>query len=98
MEMLRHGLPPIVEDRIGELTSDVVKAGLLTVTEDVNAAVANSDISLVCVGTPSTGTGNLSTAFLEQVTAQIGAALREKAVGTSSPTEAPCFPAPARAC
>jgi GDP-mannose 6-dehydrogenase len=78
MDMLRRGLPPIVEDRIGDLTSDVVKAGLLTVTEDVHAAVANSDISLICVGTPSASTGNLSTTFLEQVTAQIGAALREK--------------------
>lgn len=78
MEMLQQGLPPIVEDRIGELTSEVVEAGLLTVTGDVAAAVQRSDLSLVCVGTPSAASGDLSTAFLEQVTAQIGAALADK--------------------
>lgn len=77
MEMLRQGRPPIVEDRIGELTLSVVEAGQLTVCDDASAAVADSEISLVCVGTPSAASGDLSTAFLEQVTAQIGNALRE---------------------
>lgn len=78
MEMLRHGLPPIVEDRIGELTSEYVRIGRLTVTDDVPTAVETSEISLVCVGTPSTSTGDLSTVFLQQITAQIGEALRQK--------------------
>jgi GDP-mannose 6-dehydrogenase len=75
MALLRQGQPPIIEDRIGQLTAQVVSAGLLTVTEDAESAIANSDVSLVCVGTPSTASGNLSTAFLEHVTAQIGSAL-----------------------
>ncbi len=77
MQMLAQGQPPIVEDRIGELTADVVEAGRLTVSDDIVAAVVNSDISLVCVGTPSTASGGLSTSFLEKVTAQIGAALAD---------------------
>ncbi|MCW1960041.1 MAG: nucleotide sugar dehydrogenase [Mycobacterium sp.] len=78
MEMLRRGLPPIVEDRIGDLTSEVVNAGRLTVTDDVVFAVEHSDLSLVCVGTPSSASGDLSTAYLEHVTAQIGTALAGK--------------------
>lgn len=77
MEMLRRGLPPIVEDRIGQMTAEVVAAGLLNVTDDVRWAVVNSDVTLVCVGTPSTVAGGLSTAFLEQVTAQLGSVLAE---------------------
>lgn len=75
VECLSQGRPPIIEDRIGELTAEVVAAGMLTVTTDARSAVMNSDVSLVCVGTPSTSTGELSTVFLEQVTSEIGAAL-----------------------
>lgn len=78
VEMLRQGLSPIVEAEIGELTADVVEAGLLTVTEDTSSAVATSEISLICVGTPSAANGGLQTVFLEQVTTQIGEALKEK--------------------
>lgn len=74
---LGRGLAPIVEERIGELTAEVVSAGMLTVTTDVRFAVAQSDASLVCVGTPSTATGGLSTEYLEQVTADLGQALAD---------------------
>lgn len=78
MESLRQGRCPVVEDDIGELTAEVVAAGNLVVTADARAAVLDSDVSLVCVGTPSGAGGALSTRYLEEVTAQIGAALREK--------------------
>ncbi len=77
LDDLRQGSAPVVEERIGELTAEVVKAGTLTVTEDAHAAVTNTYISLVCVGTPSGAGGGLSTKYLEQVTAQIGAALSD---------------------
>lgn len=75
MATLRRGLPLIVEDRMEELTAEVVESGLLTVSDDAASAVAAADLSLICVGTPSTATGDLSTFFLEQVTKQIGWAL-----------------------
>jgi GDP-mannose 6-dehydrogenase len=78
IELLRQGKAPIVEQRIGELTTDVVAAGLLDVTEDSRAAVLASDVSIVCVGTPSGAGGGLSTAYLEKVTDEIGAALADK--------------------
>lgn len=78
MELLRRGHSPIVEARIGELTAEVVSSGALDVSSDVQYAVENTDISLVCVGTPSNKAGGLSTAYLEHVTAQIGAALGAK--------------------
>jgi GDP-mannose 6-dehydrogenase len=78
MEALRQGRSPVVEERIGDLTAEVVAAGDLTVTSDSTAAVLDTDLSLVCVGTPSGSGGGLSTAFLEQVTDDIGAALAVK--------------------
>jgi len=74
---LAEGRSPIIEDRIGELTAGVVSSGMLTVTTDARFAVMHTDVSLICVGTPSAATGELSTAFLTQVTAEIGSALAE---------------------
>lgn len=75
---LRAGTAPIVEEAIPELTASVVDSGRLTATTDAAAAVAASDISLVCVGTPSGSGGRLSTAYLENVTDEIGSALAAK--------------------
>ncbi|GAB3690183.1 nucleotide sugar dehydrogenase [Actinocorallia lasiicapitis] len=75
LDLLARGVAPLVEADIGELTQEVVGAGLLTVTGDVAAAVAATEVSLICVGTPSAGNGSLSTEFLERVAEQIGTAL-----------------------
>ncbi len=79
LDALSRGESPIVEEGIAELTAEVVAAGDLTVTSDARSAVLDTDISLICVGTPSGHGGSLSTAFLESVTDQIAAALGEKA-------------------
>jgi GDP-mannose 6-dehydrogenase len=78
LELLRRGKAPIVEERIGDLTAEVVAACLLTVTHDPRVAVLASDVSIVCVGTPSARGGGLATAYLEKVSHEIGAALAEK--------------------
>ncbi len=75
---LRAGRAPIVEERIGELTERVVASGALRVSEDPVAAVHDTDITVVCVGTPSGPGGGLSTAYLERASEQIGAALAAK--------------------
>src|SRR5262245_11454446 len=73
--MVTEGRTPVVEERIGELIAEQVRSGRLTATSDAAAAVAATDMALVCVGTPSTPSGSLLTAYLEQVAEQIGAAL-----------------------
>lgn len=78
VSLLRRGRSPVVEEKIGELTAEVVAAGMLTVTSDTREAVLQSDISLICVGTPSTAGGGLSTAYLEAVSAEVGSALVDK--------------------
>ncbi|SNT02227.1 GDP-mannose 6-dehydrogenase [Geodermatophilus pulveris] len=79
LELLRRGLPPVIEAGLTELVRDAVTSGLLSVTDSATEAVLDSDVSLVCVATPSLPGGGLSTAYLEAVTTQIGAVLAAKA-------------------
>ncbi|MDQ1476125.1 MAG: GDP-mannose 6-dehydrogenase [Actinomycetota bacterium] len=78
VELIRRGQSPVVEERIGELTTEVVSNGMLTVGTDPLDAVLGSDISIVCVGTPSGAGGGLSTRYLESVSEELGEALAVK--------------------
>jgi GDP-mannose 6-dehydrogenase len=78
LDLLRAGSAPLVETGLAGLVHDAVTSGRLSVTEDAAAAVLDTDVSLVCVATPSTSGGALSTAYLEAVTTQIGTALAAK--------------------
>jgi len=78
-EFLRQGTSPILEERIGQLTAESVASGLLTVSDDPEQAVLDTDITLVCVGTPSEPGGGLSTRYLERATEDIARALAVKA-------------------
>ncbi|QRP45459.1 nucleotide sugar dehydrogenase [Amycolatopsis sp. FDAARGOS 1241] len=78
VDLVTRGNAPVVEERIGELTAEVVASGALRATTDVAEAVAATDVSLVCVGTPSAPNGSLSTEYLERVAEQIGEVLAHK--------------------
>jgi GDP-mannose 6-dehydrogenase len=75
LEMLRNGCAPIVEDQIQEITRDAVFSGRLTVTDDAAYAIENSEISFVCVGTPSLPNGDQDQNAILEVSRQIGDAL-----------------------
>ncbi|MHC0429156.1 nucleotide sugar dehydrogenase [Streptomyces sp. O3] len=77
VDLVNDGKAPVVEERIGQLTAEVVRTGALRATRDVREAIAGSEVSLVCVGTPSEPNGSLCTTYLERVTEQIGAALAD---------------------
>ncbi len=76
--MINAGDSPIVEAGIGPLLKEVVNAKRLTATTDSTAAVHNSDVSLVCVGTPSNPNGSLDLRYVTRVCEEIGAALKDK--------------------
>jgi len=76
--MINQGVPPVIESGIQELLSKVTKAGAFTATEDWAHAVNETDVALVCVGTPSSRNGSLSTDVVKRVCEQIGDALAHK--------------------
>ena len=51
VEMINAGQSPIVEEGLGDLVAAGVAAGRLSATSDVAAAIASTDMSLICVGT-----------------------------------------------
>lgn len=76
--MITAGTATIVENGIGPLVAEMVAAGRLSATTDSADAVHRSDISLVCVGTPSRSNGSIDLRFVERVCEEIGAAIGTK--------------------
>jgi GDP-mannose 6-dehydrogenase len=67
-----------VEAGVGELIAGMVKAGRLRATIDSSEAVRASELSLVCVGTPSKSNGSLDLEYVRRVCEEIGRALEDK--------------------
>lgn len=78
VEAIESGRSPVVEPGVGELIADGHKACRLHGVSDPTVAVIRTDISLVCVGTPSVRGGKLDLGHVEPVCRQIGEALRKK--------------------
>ncbi len=78
VEMLDRGKSPIIEARMEELVGEAHKSCRLHATTDSIAAVLASDISFVCVGTPSLRSGKLDLSHVEHVSGEIGTALKQK--------------------
>lgn len=78
VDLIRSGRSPIVEPGIDDLIRRAVNSGRLMVTEDAAEAVAASDMSIVCVGTPGRPDGTLQLDALGAVVGEIGHAIRAK--------------------
>jgi len=79
VDAINRGESPIVEELIGELIAAMAASGRLRATTNAAEAVVATEISFVCVGTPSEPAGDPNLEYLRRVSAQIGAALRDKA-------------------
>jgi GDP-mannose 6-dehydrogenase len=79
VDLINSGQSPIIETTIGEIITSAVRSGSLRATEDVGKAIRETDLSFVCVGTPSQNNGNLDLHFVRRVCEQIGRALGQKA-------------------
>ncbi|HMQ55413.1 MAG TPA: GDP-mannose dehydrogenase, partial [Anaerolineae bacterium] len=75
---INSGRPTVIEPNLDEFVAEAVEAGKLRATGDSFAAVQDTDLSLICVGTPSNGNGSLDRKYLKHVCAEIGAALAVK--------------------
>jgi GDP-mannose 6-dehydrogenase len=78
VELINAGRSPVIEPGLDELIADGQRAGRIVATLDAGEAVAATDVSVICVGTPSNGNGSLHLGHVEGVARQIGSALREK--------------------
>src|SRR5438309_3214842 len=69
------GTPPVVEPGLGELLAELVAAHRLRATVSAAEAVRQTDVGLICVGTPGRANGQLGVAALERIGQEIGQAL-----------------------
>jgi len=72
------GQSPILEKGINELIEQAHKAGRLVGTNDASRAISESDISIVCVGTPSESNGRIDVSHLKRACEEIGEAIARK--------------------
>ena len=75
---INDGRSPVVEPGLGELLRQGVDAKRLRATTSTAEAVTATDLSLVCVGTPSRRNGSLDLTYLHRVCQQIGEVIRDK--------------------
>ena len=78
VDLVNSGSSPIIEKNVSEMIASSVKNGKLRATTEVKDAVINSDISFICVGTPSQLNGDLDLSYVRKVCEEIGNALKEK--------------------
>jgi len=76
VDLLNQGRAPVVESGLADLIEEGVKAGRLRATTDCDAAVAATDVGLICVGTPSNWNGSLDITSVRRVAGDIGDAIR----------------------
>jgi GDP-mannose 6-dehydrogenase len=72
---INDGEAPVLEPGLPDAIAEAVRAGRLRATTDAAKAVRATDVSLVCVGTPSGSQGSIDLGAMERVCADIGAAL-----------------------
>ena len=78
VDLINGERSPIIEKSVPELTEEAVRDGRLSATTDAAAAVNASDVSLICVGTPSENNGSLNLRYVQAVCRDIGEALCRK--------------------
>jgi len=76
---INAGRSPIVEPGLEELLARHAPDGGVRATTSAADAVRDTEVSLLCVGTPSRRNGSLDLTYLERVSEEVGAALRDKA-------------------
>ena len=76
--LINEGKTPVLEPGLGDLFRDGVREGRLRATTDAAEAVAATELSLVCVGTPSMRSGRLDLSGVEKVSREMGRALAGK--------------------
>lgn len=78
IRLISQGIPTIVEKDIDTLIGEAHKKGLISATKDYIDAVLSTDVTFICVGTPSADNGHLDLQYIYATAKEIGEALRKK--------------------
>ncbi|HEX2387225.1 MAG TPA: nucleotide sugar dehydrogenase, partial [Candidatus Binatia bacterium] len=76
--MVNDAVPPVVEPGLGEVLAEVVWDKRLRAVASTELAIRETDLALICVGTPSRSNGRLDISAVERIAREIGAALASR--------------------
>ena len=79
VDMINAGRSPVVEPEIDELMQKGVASGRIRAVTDAMAAISETEVSFISVGTPSQPNGNIELRYIRQVCIEVGQALKKKA-------------------
>ena len=77
VQTVQQGRSPVVEPGIETMVADAVSSGALHATVDARTALERADVSLLCVGTPSTAEGDTDLTFISRALADLRSAMEE---------------------
>ncbi|UCF13651.1 MAG: UDP-glucose/GDP-mannose dehydrogenase family protein [Thermoplasmatales archaeon] len=77
-ENLNKGIPPFYEPELGGLVKDMVEKGMLSGSTNNIKAIKESDVTFICVGTPSLPDGSADLSAVEATAKDIGTVLKDK--------------------
>lgn len=75
---INAGKSPIIEPELEKMLGEGVAAGRVSATSDYKSAVLDSEVSMICVGTPSKPDGSIDLTYIRRVCENIGEVLRDK--------------------
>ena len=78
LDLIMAGKTPVVEEGMVDLMAAVAASGRVSVTTNARQAVLDTEISLVCVGTPSAANGSQDQGAILRLAREMGQALRNK--------------------
>lgn len=78
VDLINAGKATIIEDNLEEQIEESVKNNLISATQNYEDAVLNSEVSFVCVGTPSLPNGSINLAYIYGVVKQIASVIKNK--------------------
>ena len=75
---LNQGKSPIFEPGLEKLIQEGIRTGNLKGSTDIENGIVESDLTFICVGTPSEKDGNIDLSYIKSAASSIGRALRHK--------------------
>ena len=76
IELINRGIPPLYEPGLAELLKE--NGDRVCATDDIHSAINNTDITFICVGTPSREDGSIDLSYIESAAERIGTSIKRK--------------------
>jgi len=78
VDMINNGEPPIFENNLEDMLEKVLKKNMYNATTDLREAIMQTDVTFICVGTPSEDDGSIDLIYIEKASESVGKILKNK--------------------